>query len=73
MQLYNYPDTRYRDGVIEMYANLMAVITGQDAEDFLDACKEYVESNREEFESNRFEFTPKDGFYQAISISYACD
>lgn len=59
-------DTRYANGVACMYANLVSVITGHPADQFIKACQMFVDQTSKYHESVRNNFVPADGFFSQI-------
>jgi hypothetical protein len=67
MQLYENLDTRYESDVSRMYANIMAVITGKNADEFIKACEIFTKQHIKEHEQNRYNFKPICGFFDKIN------
>lgn len=60
------PDTRYKKGVVEEYANKVAQHRGGSPDDYIEACRKFVDNNIDWHEQNRWDFTPKERFLEQI-------
>jgi hypothetical protein len=68
-RFYEAPDTRYKNGVIEAYANRMAELRNTTAMEWYDRCKKYVDANYKWHEENRHYFQFKEGYEAEIDNS----
>ena len=62
-------DTRYLEGQVAAYSNLMEEKHGKTAQDWYQACMNFVMANRDWHELHRHDWHPQDGYEESILSS----
>lgn len=65
LKLFSVCDTRYADGVAELYANWLAIWHKEPATNFIDSTSEFVNTTAEWHEKHRHTFQPHPDWWKA--------